>query len=128
MHIPSSLRLARWARTDCSHRERLYRLRAVVVHKGMTTVSGHYVCYVRTTVTEAGPALTSTLPPPLPSPALPPTPTPHTADTPSPREPGWLLLDDSMVTHVAPEAMSAVLVPLGPVSSTPYLLFYDLEL
>ncbi|XP_033118960.1 ubiquitin carboxyl-terminal hydrolase 1-like isoform X2 [Anneissia japonica] len=108
---PLTLMLTPWCSTECEQRHQQYELYAIVMHSGVTSSSGHYVCYAQ-----------------VPTYSLKPVgrEDDEQPGTVKPNKSKWARFDDDMVEVLSEEDMLAILCPITTVShtSTPYLLFY----
>ena len=106
---PLSLCLTQWCTKQCRQRRQKYSLYAVVMHSGVSSSSGHYVCYVK-----------------IPARQIPSTEiTEFDEDCDSNTE-VWGHFDDERVTIFSDHEFSQVLHPINGTmtTATPYLLFY----
>lgn len=105
--IPLTLRFSTWCTQDCSRRDQMYQLFAVIFHTGSSCSSGHYTVCVRgrECVTVSLPAVVVNS---------------INKDT------NWVEFDDEVVELMTQQELMDKLSPLTP-SSTAYILFYTLS-
>ena len=131
MPVPSTLRLSRWCVEACPQHQSLYRLRAVVVHKGFGSMFGHYVAYVHTEMAECaspqvgGGAVNENHSEGMGGRSRCCDGNAGTADALSRAD--WIQFDDGVLSRVPESSMRALLTPDHQSTVTPYLLFYEAE-
>lgn len=102
--VPLTLCFSAWCTEDCSRRDELYHLVAVVFHTGSSCSTGHYTACVRgkECQIDASPVVSEWI---------------GTGTN-------WVEFDDEVVTLITQETLMDMLSPLTP--STAYILFYSI--
>ena len=101
--IPLSLSFKPWCTNDCSGKDRIYQLFAVVFHSGSTCSSGHYTACVR------GKECRQLAP--------------HDAKERFDGN-GWIYFDDDQLDYISQSELLEMMSPLSNSASTVYILFY----
>ena len=101
--IPLSLSFKPWCTNDCSHKDRIYQLFAVVFHSGSSCSSGHYTACVQgkecrqLVPQEAKERFNGN---------------------------GWIYFDDDQLDYISQSELLEMMSPLSNSASTVYILFY----
>ncbi|XP_072037139.1 LOW QUALITY PROTEIN: ubiquitin carboxyl-terminal hydrolase 1-like [Amphiura filiformis] len=107
---PLTLCLTQWCTKQCRQRKQKYALFAVVMHSGVSSSSGHYVCYSRIPVRQVTKTYDDVT---------------DIIDRDNSRE-VWGHFDDDRVTIYSDQEFHQLLHPINNsfTTATPYLLFY----
>ena len=101
--IPLSLSFKPWCTNDCSGKDRIYQLFAVVFHSGSSCSSGHYTACVRGKECRH----------------LAPQDAKERFDG-----NGWIYFDDDQLDYISQSELLEMMSPLSNSASTVYILFY----
>ena len=101
--IPLSLSFKPWCTHDCSGKDRIYQLFAVVFHSGSSCSSGHYTACIRGS--ECGQVA------------------PQDAKDKFNGN-GWIYFDDDQLDYISQSELLEMMSPLSNSASTVYILFY----
>lgn len=103
--VPLTLKFSAWCTDDCTRRDEVYHLIAVVFHTGSSCSTGHYTACVRGKECSLGNSLA-------------------TVDW-IKTDTAWVDFDDEVVTLITQDELLEKLSPLTP--STAYILFYSVN-